>query len=174
MPTPTPAKPVISSPRVASLVALAAAIGVIAYALRPGSTESDVRAQGAARIAEPRPEGAAERAAAMEPTVLERTKTEPSAGVTQERKAPSIDDLEAELAAHPDQVLRRLADALPRGEREAQRLTVLEIRALVARGEIGSARTKARGYFERWPGGPDMAVLEQLTGAHPTADRPAP
>ncbi|HEX5100416.1 MAG TPA: hypothetical protein VFV94_12990 [Polyangiaceae bacterium] len=83
---------------------------------------------------------------------------------------PTVEELESELAAHPDQVLRRLADALPRGEREAQRLTLLEVRALVARGEIGTARAKARGYFERWPGGPDTATLEQLTGAHPTAD----
>jgi hypothetical protein len=66
--------------------------------------------------------------------------------------------------------LRRLADALPRGEREAQRLTLLEVRAHVARGEIGPARSKARGYFERWPGGPDTTTLEQLTGAHPTAN----
>jgi hypothetical protein len=88
--------------------------------------------------------------------------------------APSIDELENELAAHPDQVLRRLADALPRGEREAQRLTLLEVRALVARGEIGSARAKAGAYFERWPTGPDAAVLEQLTGAHPRADAVTP
>ncbi|HWP04365.1 MAG TPA: hypothetical protein VNN72_01425 [Polyangiaceae bacterium] len=127
-----------------------------------------------ARVAERQRQIAAERDEPTAHAAPEPAKTEPAANVPEQRAAPSVEELEGELAAHPDQVLRRLADALPRGEREAQRLSLLEVRALVLRGEIGPARTKARGYFERWPAGPDTAALEQLTGAHPTADRATP
>lgn len=77
-------------------------------------------------------------------------------------------------AAPADEVARNVVGALPQGEREAQRLQVLEIEALVRSGRIGSARAQAAAYFERWPGGPDTIALETLTGAHPRADRPAP
>ena len=77
-------------------------------------------------------------------------------------------------AAPAEEVARNVVGALPQGEREAQRLQVLEIEALVRSGRIGSARAQAAAYFERWPGGPDTIALETLTGAHPRADRPAP
>jgi hypothetical protein len=75
--------------------------------------------------------------------------------------------------APPDELARSVVGALPQGEREAQRLQVLEVEALVRSGRVSSARSQAAAYYERWPGGPDTARLEQLTGAHPTHDRPA-
>lgn len=76
--------------------------------------------------------------------------------------------------AAPEEVARTIVGALPQGEREAQRLQVLEVEALVRSGRVGSARARAAAYFERWPGGPDTAALETLTGAHPRVDRPSP
>jgi hypothetical protein len=70
----------------------------------------------------------------------------------------------------PDAVARSVTRALPRGERETQRLQLLEVQGLVRNGQIGSARARAHDYFDRWPNGPDTATLEQLTGAHPTGD----
>ena len=64
--------------------------------------------------------------------------------------------------------MQRLAEALPRTERDAQRLKLVEVQALVAQGKVGAARGRAQDYFQRWPNGPDIATLEQLTGAHPT------
>src|SRR6188508_431960 len=43
----------------------------------------------------------------------------------------------------------------------------LEIRKLVAAGQIGRARSKANEYYARFPNGPSEAALERLTGAHP-------
>jgi hypothetical protein len=76
--------------------------------------------------------------------------------------------LEHALDDDPQEVLRQIANALPHNERDAQRLRLLEVRALVRQGKVGLARTRAQDYFERWPGGPDVAALELLTGAHPT------
>jgi len=76
--------------------------------------------------------------------------------------------LEHALDDDPEEVLRQIAKALPHDERDAQRLRLLEVRALVRQGKVGLARTRAKDYFERWPGGPDVAALELLTGAHPT------
>ena len=46
-----------------------------------------------------------------------------------------------------------------------------EIKALVKLGRIGSARTRAERYLERYPPGPMTDEVEQLTGVH---RRPAP
>ena len=62
---------------------------------------------------------------------------------------------------------RSLAELLPHNEREAQRLWVLEVRALIAQDRLGAARDRARDYLERWPNGPDTAALEALTGVKP-------
>ena len=62
---------------------------------------------------------------------------------------------------------RSFAELLPRNEREAQRLWVIEVRALVAQARLGAARDRARDYFERWPNGPDTATLVALTGVQP-------
>ncbi len=62
---------------------------------------------------------------------------------------------------------RSLAELLPHSEREAQRLWVLEGRALVAQERLGAAQDRARDYFERWPNGPDTAALTALTGVKP-------
>ena len=61
---------------------------------------------------------------------------------------------------------RSIADLLPRSEREAQRLRVIEVRGLVKEERLGAAQARARDYFERWPDGPDTAALEALTGVH--------
>jgi hypothetical protein len=45
-----------------------------------------------------------------------------------------------------------------------------DVRALVAAGQIGKARTRANAYYERFPHGPSAAELERLTGAHPRRD----
>lgn len=147
------------------LAAIAVAVGLVAHLLRPAARSA----------ASPAP--VADRPASAERDEAPRAATlgaaEPDADAVRPAP-PSVAELESELAAHPDQVLHKLAQAIPRGEREAQRLTLLEVRAFVARGEIASARASARGYFERWPGGPDTAALEQLTGAHPTDDAARP
>jgi hypothetical protein len=67
-----------------------------------------------------------------------------------------------------EESMQRLARALPHTERDAQRLKLVELQALVAQGKVGAARGRAHEYFERWPNGPDIAAIEQLTGAHPT------
>lgn len=87
--------------------------------------------------------------------------------------APSVSAMDPARLEHaldedPQEVLRQIAKALPHNERDAQRLRLLEVRALVRQGKLGLARTRAQDYFERWPGGPDVAALELLTGAHPT------
>jgi len=93
-----------------------------------------------------------------------------TAGSSGHSTSPSLSELEAELANDPSAVLRNITRALPRGEREAQRLKLLEVQALVKNGQVGSARARASDYFERWPNGPDIAAIEQLTGAHPKGD----
>ena len=54
-----------------------------------------------------------------------------------------------------------------RDDAEAQREKVEQVRELVRLGRIGEARTEAGRYYQRWPDGPDVASLEQLTGLHP-------
>ena len=66
---------------------------------------------------------------------------------------------------------RPLAELLPHNEREAQRLWVIEVRALIAQARLGAARDRARDYFERWPNGPDTATLVALTGVQPPRSR---
>jgi hypothetical protein len=82
---------------------------------------------------------------------------------------PSInaDELDRLVAADPEEAILRVARSLPRTDRDAQRLKLVEVRALVAQGKLDAARGRAREYFERWPDGPDIGTLEQLTGAHP-------
>lgn len=95
-------------------------------------------------------------------------------GLETANPAPAAPSNETSPPAPVDQVARNVVGALPQGERESQRLKVMEVEALVRSGRIGSARSQAAAYFERWPGGPDTAALEALTGAHPRVDRPAP
>ncbi len=92
------------------------------------------------------------------------------ATVPEQQSGEEIDADERDrlVAADPEEAFQRLARSLPRTDREAQRLKVVEVRALVAQGKLDAARGRARDYFERWPDGPDIATLEQLTGAHPT------
>ncbi len=74
----------------------------------------------------------------------------------------------------PEAALQSVANALPSAGAGAQRLHVLEVRALVAQGKLGAAKARAADYFARWPRGPDTAALEALTGAHPTASTESP
>ena len=69
-------------------------------------------------------------------------------------------------APGPTALPRSLAEHLPHGDREAQQLRVIEVRALVKQDRLGAAQERARAYFERWPNGPDTAALEALTGVH--------
>jgi hypothetical protein len=78
----------------------------------------------------------------------------------------NADELDRLVAADPEEAILRLARSLPRSERDAQRLKLVEVRALVAQGKLDAARGRAHEYFERWPDAPDIATLEQLTGAH--------
>ena len=71
------------------------------------------------------------------------------------------------VTSDPEAALIALRELSPRDESEAQRQKVLEIRALVGLQRIGSARTQARVYYDRWPNGPHTAALERLTGRHP-------
>ena len=148
MPTPTPAKPRTSSQRAqgfGTLLAFAVAVGFAVHLLRTEAPPADAPA-----IPDERATPATNADARA-----------PSAAAAESRETPSV-----------EQVVQNVARALPRGEREAQRLKLLEVQALVKSGQIGSARARARDYFERWPNGPDIAALEQLTGAHPTGDAP--
>lgn len=86
--------------------------------------------------------------------------------------APSAATASADAPGATTALPRSLADHLPRGEREAQQLRVIEVRALVSQDRLGAAQDRAREYFERWPDGPDKATLEALTGVH--APRGAP
>ena len=98
-------------------------------------------------------------------------RAEPSAAEAQAvARTPPNDprELARIIQADPDEAARMVANALPRSESDAQRLKAVEIRALVTQGKVGAARARAQDYFERWPGGPDTAALEELTGAHPT------
>jgi hypothetical protein len=52
----------------------------------------------------------------------------------------------------------------------AERELAMEIRSLVAAGQIGKARARAHTYYERFPDGPSGAELGRLTGAHPRRD----
>jgi hypothetical protein len=53
---------------------------------------------------------------------------------------------------------------------DAERALAVEVRALVAAGKIGKARSRASAYYSRFPNGPSAEELERLTGAHPTRD----
>jgi hypothetical protein len=81
--------------------------------------------------------------------------------------APEPKELAGIVKDDPDEAARLVAGALPKTDSAAQRLEVLEIRALVTQGKLGQARARASSYFARWPAGPDVLILEQLTGAHP-------
>jgi hypothetical protein len=136
------------SSRLVPLAAAAVAALVIAHVL--GSEPPDVES----------------RPSAEHPSALPEKPLTPAA-------AARDPDAVARLAeADPDQAARLVASALPHGEQQAQALAVLEIRALVRQGKLGSARARAGDYYERWPEGPDTAVLEHLTGAHPTRSAP--
>jgi hypothetical protein len=88
----------------------------------------------------------------------------PSASASASLSAAEIEGL---MAGKPEETLHSVAGLLPHNERDAQRLKALEVRALVERGRLRQAQERARDYFERWPGGPDTATLEELTGVHP-------
>jgi predicted lipid-binding transport protein (Tim44 family) len=75
------------------------------------------------------------------------------------------------LVQDPSAALAKVMAATPADDAEAQRLRLLEVRALVALKEISSARAQAQDYYQRWPDGPDVAYLERLTGLHPTPPR---
>lgn len=115
----------------------------------------------------PAPSAAAARGDDHSPTAPTEVATSRAEGANPSRGAPSP-------AAATDELARNVVGALPQGEREAQRLKVMEVEALVRSGRVGSARAQAAAYYERWPGGPDTAALEALTGAHPRVDRAAP
>jgi hypothetical protein len=169
LPTRTPAKRSSESRRAGgfgALVLFALALGFAVHLLRSEEPAADERAP-SSNAESPAPVAPVTERGAPRPAESEATPAAPSSG---HPATPSVADLEAELAADPDAVVRSLTRALPRGEREAQRLKVLEVQALVKTGQIGTARARARDYFERWPNGPDTATLEQLTGAHPSAD----
>jgi hypothetical protein len=53
---------------------------------------------------------------------------------------------------------------------DAERALALEVRSLVASGQIGKARARANAYYARFPSGPAALELQRLTGAHPTRD----
>jgi hypothetical protein len=80
---------------------------------------------------------------------------------------PSLGDVEGLLERDPEAALAGLARVSPATTFEAQRQKLLEVRALVRLRRIGSARTQAGVYYERWPDGPDIAELVRLTGRHP-------
>jgi hypothetical protein len=86
--------------------------------------------------------------------------------------APDTAAMATQMATNPEDTLHSLAGLLPHDEREAQRLNALEVRALVAQGRVTEAKERARGYFERWPNGPDTAELERLTAVHPAPHAP--
>ena len=96
---------------------------------------------------------------------------EPPSPVEEPLAEPAAANLPLARRAEPpsrEESMQRLAQALPHTERDAQRLKLVELQALVAQGKVGAARGRAHEYFERWPNGPDIATIEQLTGAHPT------
>jgi hypothetical protein len=80
-------------------------------------------------------------------------------------------DPEGELERDPAAALRRARTARPSTEIEAQRLKMLEVRALVKLDRIAEARDETGNYYSRWPAGPDVALLQGLTGLHPTPSR---
>jgi len=151
-----------------SLVALFAAVGFAVHLLG-SETPSTTERSAPAELPAPTP-------VAAEPREAEPERREPDdanrAPTEAHPATPSVEQLQAELADDPDAVLRSLTRVLPKGERDAQKLKVLEVQALVKNGQIGTARGRASDYFERWPNGPDTATLEALTGAHPRLDRP--
>jgi hypothetical protein len=168
----------VSSPRARSygtLVAFVAAVGFAVHLLgseTPSTTEPSPPPAPADLPAAP---------AADEPREAARAGTEPAHTAPEaqnptpsavEPTAPRVEELANQLAEDPDAVLRSLTRVLPKGEREAQKLKLLEVQALVKNGRIGAARGRASEYFERWPHGPDTATLEALTGAHPRNDAP--
>jgi hypothetical protein len=107
-------------------------------------------------------------ASAREVAAPRRTATKTSSSAAAAEPALDAQELEELAKANPEEALVRLARSLPRTERDAQRLKLVEVRALLAQGKIGAARGRAHDYFERWPNGPDIATLQQLTGAHPS------
>lgn len=152
MPTRTPAKRSSSvgyGPGLGKLLVVVLAVGFAVHLLRGEEPAADEHAP-PSNATSPAPVAPVPERAVPEPA-------EPSA-------APEAPD--------PDAVARSLTRALPRGERETQRLQLLEVQGLVRNGQIGTARARASDYFERWPSGPDTAALEQLTGAHPRGDAP--
>jgi len=90
------------------------------------------------------------------------------------RDQPLPSNPHASLPVDPEAALQSVANALPSAGAGAQRLHVLEVRALVAQGKLAAAKARAADYFARWPNGPDTSTLEALTGAHPVASREPP
>ncbi len=84
----------------------------------------------------------------------------------------SIAELEALVAKDPAAALLGFDTRTAKNDAEAERLAVIEVKALVGIGRMGPARARAAAYYERWPDGPDIAELERLTGQHPTKRTP--
>lgn len=152
MPTPTPAKLDTGGSRAKSYGTIFAFVAALGFAVHLLGSETP-------STPEPPP-----LAAPAEPPLAASPRPTPSSSLG---TAPNVETLEAELAEDPDAVVRNLTRALPKGEREAQKLKVLEVQALVKSGRLDAARRRARDYFERWPNGPDAATLEALTGVRP-------
>jgi hypothetical protein len=100
------------------------------------------------------------------PAITERVREPP--GLSAAPEEPDLAASEPATNASAAEALRSIAGALPHTDLEAQRLRLIEVRALLAQGRPGAARARAYDYFDRWPDGPDVAALEALTGAHPT------
>jgi hypothetical protein len=146
---------------------LVAALGGIGFAvhLLLGGSEPEAR-NSAPEPSPPAPEAHDE--SVREGSAPLRTATKTSSSAAASEPALDAQELDELAKANPEEALVRLARSLPRSERDAQRLKLVEVRALLAQGKIGAARGRAHDYFERWPNGPDIPTLEQLTGAHPT------
>jgi hypothetical protein len=67
-------------------------------------------------------------------------------------------------------VLPAVPSPLTANDVESERALAAEVRALVAAGQIGKARTLANTYYERFPRGSSSKELARLTGAHPRRD----
>ncbi len=76
--------------------------------------------------------------------------------------SPALDAM-----ATPERIVNGQLDATPADDADAQRVQAERVRELVRLGRIGEARTEAGRYYQRWPNGPDVVSLEQLTGLHP-------
>lgn len=95
-------------------------------------------------------------------------KTKGPAGGSSSPSSPGVgNDWERLLDTSPDEILRAIQKAEAHDEREEQRFKLYEVRALVKLQRIDDAKALAVLYYERWPAGPDVATLQNLTGAQP-------